>query len=80
MSAVQCHTCRWWGGDKSAYTLETYDERRKRGACQKIHTAAALPDNYPARIYPVGTNSWLDTRYDFSCRDWEREFSASAPT
>lgn len=72
MSAVQCHTCRWWTGDQSADALATHDERRKHGNCERIVSSGALRKDTPAQLYPVGTAAWLDTRYDFSCAAWEK--------
>ena len=36
-----------------------------------IHPAAAVPNDWPARLYPVGSNALLSTRFDFSCISWE---------
>ena len=72
MSAIQCITCRWWNGDKT-YAAEAWAERDRHGKCHHIHASAALPDDWPVHLYPVGTNAWLETRFDFSCRDWEND-------
>lgn len=72
MSAKQCITCRWWNGDKN-YAARAYNEKARHGKCQHIHASPALSDDCPARLYPIGTNAWLETRFDFSCRDWEND-------
>ena len=74
MSVVQCMTCRWWNGDRE-YAPRSYHEEDKRGKCQHIIGSPALSDDWPARLYPVGVNAWLETRYDFSCRDWEKSLA-----
>lgn len=70
MSAIQCHACRWWTGRQDAPQL--FHEDGKHGNCLHITSAAGQPEGSPVRIYPVSANAWLSTRYDFSCRDWEK--------
>lgn len=72
MSAIQCLTCRWWNGDKS-YASESFTESDKHGNCSHIVSSSALSEGWPVRLYPIGTTAYVSTRYDFSCRDWEKE-------
>jgi len=70
MSSPQCVSCRWWNGDRT-YAAEAYGEKDKHGKCYHIVPSPALPDDWPVRLYPAGINAWVETRYDFACRDWE---------
>jgi len=77
MPGTQCLNCRWWAGDRE-WALRSANTRDKIGDCMAIHPSIALPDDWPARLYPVGSNSRLSTRYDFSCALWEK-VAALAP-
>lgn len=72
MPGTRCLNCRWWTGDRT-YAAEAFDERHRRGKCEHVHSSPALREDRPVRLYPVGVNAWMDTRFDFSCRDWEKQ-------
>lgn len=62
--ATKCQNCRWWNGDvENAH--ENWGDAT--GKCERIHASAASRDKQPARLYPVGTNAWLETKFDFYC-------------
>lgn len=71
MPGTQCQNCRWWNGD-AEQARNSYSEVLKHGKCEHIISSHALRDDWPVRLYPVGVNAWVSTRFDFSCRDWER--------
>lgn len=66
-----CLNCRWWTGDR-AYAPKAYQERYKRGDCTRIHSGTVF-DDILARLYPLGTNNCLNTRFEFACNLWEHQ-------
>ena len=56
----RCMDCRWWQGKRDEWS------REDTGTCDRIHAGGG--DREPlARIYPIGTSAWLETRRDFWC-------------
>lgn len=72
MPGTCCINCRWWNGRKD-WAQEAMFEKDRHGKCERHHASAALRDDSAARLYPVGTCAWLDTRFDFSCAQWEKD-------
>lgn len=70
MTVPQCITCRWWNGDRD-YAAEAFNEKDRHGKCFHIVASPSHPDDWPVRLYPIGTSAWVEVRFDFSCRDWE---------
>jgi hypothetical protein len=71
MPGMRCLNCRWWTGD-ARYAPTAHIDKERSGNCERITASAALRSDTAARLYPVGVNAWLTTRFDFSCGNWER--------